>query len=843
MKQPILQAAVVLVLLLTMPVQIPAQAQVTPDRTLRNPSRTRRDRNVTVITGGTQAGNSLFHSFRNFSVPRNHTASFRDISPDVSNIFSRVTGSSVSRINGMIEALQSNGSLSSANFFLINPNGIQFGRHASLNIGGSFLATTADRVWFDNGTQFSAVTPKDAPLLTVNVPVGLQFGPSPGSSSGMIRNQSRSNLIRDEFDAPIAGGLQVPTGQTLALIGRELDFSGGYATAFAGRIELSSVVSGEVSLQPLATGWRLGYTNAQLGDMRFANEATLNTSGSPGGGVQIQGRAILLTGDAAILSDTSGNQTGADLLIAAEDLQMSQFALISTFATEQGNGGNITITADRFTADSGAAIVSRTEGAGNAGNLTIRASESVELSGEGSVLPNGDFALTGLFVQTDPDSAGQSGNLTLSTRLLEMQQGAQVVNDTSGAGRAGTIRLRAENINLSGVLRDANGEVVLDAGLPFPTGIFADSNATATAKGGAIEIDTQRLNLQSGAVLQTNAEGAGDAGNLTIRATEAIQLSGTAGSGLPPTTIFAASGGLPGEGGGGTSTATGRGGTLQITTPELTATDRAVIAVGSLNPDQLAEGAGDLNIQAERIQLTNQGRLVAETASGNGGDINLRVRDAIVLRNNSQVSTSAGIENQGGNGGNVKINTNYIFAAPTEDSDIRANAFTGSGGNVTITAQGILGIEPRSAPTNFSDITASSQFGTPGQVVIRSPDVDPNTPTTELPATPLSDRPVQGCEVAQSSSTAEFFNTGRSGLPLTPYEPLSSSEILTDVRLPVSEPTVNEPTVNEPIVEAQRWLVNHEGAVVLVAENPSNVHHCQLRASPAAAHSALGSHF
>lgn len=800
---------------------LPSQAQIRPDASLPNPSRVRRERTTRVITGGTQVGDNLFHSFEEFSILKNETASFRNITPEVVNIFSRVTGGSVSRINGTLEALRADGGLSAANFFLVNPNGILFGRNASLNLGGSFMATTAESIRFADGAQFSAVNPQRSPLLSVSVPVGLQFGQNPG----LIQNQSRSNLVRDQFGNPVSGGLQVATGRTLALVGGDLDLAGGFLMAPAGQIELGSVAgTGQVDLTTTAFGWRLGYRSVErFGDMNFSQAAIVDASGASGGRIQLQAEEISLSNETLILSDTLGDQDGQDIVVQASELNLDGFSLINVGTSGNGDGGDIRLNLDRLIAASGGQLSTRTSGPGDAGNLTIRATERVELDGSGSILE----VPTGLFTQTAVGSAGQGGRLDLSTSVLQLRESALIATDTSGAGRAGAIRIQAETIDLSGVFRSPNGDVVLDQGLPFPTGIFADSNPTATAQGGAIIIDTQRLRLQDGAVIQTNAEGTGDAGNLTIRAKQAVELSGTA-EGLTPTTIFAASGGLPGAQGGGTPTATGRGGTLSIQAPSLSVGDGAVIAVSSLNPNELAEGAGNLNIQVDRAALSNRGRLVAETASGDGGDINLRLRDSLVLRNNSQISTSAGIEGRGGDGGNIRLDTDFILAAPAENSDIRANAFTGRGGNVTITAEGILGIEPQQSPTELSDITASSEFGTPGEIIIRSPDVEPSTRAPELAATPLSDRPAQGCEIASGSSTAEFFTTGRGGISISPYEPLSSSEILADVRLP-SQPLDRLSNAAGSIVEAEGWRVNDKGAIILVAAAPITVQRCQFR--------------
>src|SRR5919202_1985492 len=141
-----LKACSVLSALLISP---PTAAQVVPDRTLSVPERSQITGNPNFqIDGGARRGGNLFHSFSQFSIPTGGSAFFNN-ALDVQNILTRVTGGSISNIDGLIRA---NGT---ANLFLLNPNGILFSTNASLNVGGSFIATTADAIRLANGDIFS----------------------------------------------------------------------------------------------------------------------------------------------------------------------------------------------------------------------------------------------------------------------------------------------------------------------------------------------------------------------------------------------------------------------------------------------------------------------------------------------------------------------------------------------------------------------------------------------------------------------------------------------------------------------------------------------------------------
>ena len=479
---------------------------------------------------------------------------------------------------------------------------------------------------------------------------------------------------------------------------------------------------------------------------------------------------------------------------------------------------------------------------------------------------------SGFFVRPaaeDTTARSRSGNLSIATNRLSLSGGAQISTTNLGAGLAGRLTVQAADIELSGVALNRNGIPIIQNRLPMVSALVAGTSSTGG--GGALSIETQRLNLRDGAVLQTSTLSSGNAGSLRIRADQ-VSVSGIAPGGRFPTGILALSGGIPNTKFGGFPNATGNGGNLSLTARSLSVRDGAVIATGSLNSARGVR-AGNLTINANILTLTNHAGLLANTNSGNGGSLNLGIQRILTLRQGSEISTAAGSASTNGNGGNIAIDAShgFIVTIPSENSDITANAFSGSGGNVEITTQGAFGLVPRSREDlqrllgsqnatqlnprqlNTNDITAISQANPSlsGQVTLHNPNIDPIRGLAELPAVPIAHELTQGCRVS-GTSTAEFFNTGHGGLPPTPYEPLSSSDILDDLRIPIRDRVVlaPHPTPNpmadatratgyresefkesEELVEAKGWTVNAKGTVVLTAQVPPNSvqSQCHLR--------------
>jgi large exoprotein involved in heme utilization and adhesion len=268
---------------------------------------------------------------------------------------------------------------------------------------------------------------------------------------------------------------------------------------------------------------------------------------------------------------------------------------------------------------------------------------------------------------------------------------------------------------------------------------------------------------------------------------------------------------------------------LTIATQQLTIRDGAEVNVSSTGTGI----AGVLRVEADTIRLDNQGKIRADT-SGGGGNINLSTGN-LILRRGSSISTDA--RGRDITGGNITIDTDNLVAVPKEDSDITAKAQESFGGRVIINAQGIFGTQFRPQDTPLSDITASSALGPQfnGVVQLNTPGIDPSRGLANLPTELIdaSNQIAQTCGAGGGEAGKnEFIVTGRRGMPSNPYEPLSNEQALEDIHPPSgfssrrnSNPDAAKAVTSQsvtsnpkpPIVEAQGWVMNDKGQVVLTA--------------------------
>ncbi|ETR71518.1 MAG: hypothetical protein OMM_02435 [Candidatus Magnetoglobus multicellularis str. Araruama] len=163
---------------------------------------------------GKQCGTNLFHSFEQFNIHKNESATFSGPN-SIENIISRVTGGSPSWINGTIRS-----TISNANLYLLNPSGVVFGPEASLDIGGSFHVSTADYIKFLDNHHFSADLSQDS-ILTTSAP----------SSFGFLEHEKYSSITLeghgDEIINTTSTGLRTNNGKTISFIAGDIEITKG----------------------------------------------------------------------------------------------------------------------------------------------------------------------------------------------------------------------------------------------------------------------------------------------------------------------------------------------------------------------------------------------------------------------------------------------------------------------------------------------------------------------------------------------------------------------------------------------------------------------------------------
>ena len=330
-----------------------ALAQITPDASLGEEEKSvvNTNGNRDTINGGAVRNANLFHSFQEFNVGAGREAYFNN--PDgIANIFSRVTGNNLSDIQGVL------GVLGNANLYLINPNGILFGENASLDVNGSFLATTADSVLFGDGFEFSAANPDAPPLLTIDIPIGLRFR----DNSQPIANLS----VADDV------GLRVNSGQTLALMGGNITFDGGQITAPGANIELGGLLAtGTINLDD---NFKFAFPEGiDRANISFLNAAEINVASDGGGEISINAKNINLSGESQLLGGIAeglGNpnsQAGNIVLNATGDISLDRSSRVHNQVEENatGNAGKIDIITNNLSIASGAEITANTNGGGS----------------------------------------------------------------------------------------------------------------------------------------------------------------------------------------------------------------------------------------------------------------------------------------------------------------------------------------------------------------------------------------------------------------------------------------------------------------------------------------------
>jgi filamentous hemagglutinin family protein len=682
---------------------------------------------------GTLKGDNLFESFGKFDLLAGESATFTG-KAGIENIIGRVTGGSLSSIDGLIRC-----TIDGADLFLLNPYGVMFGPNASLDVKGSFHVSTADYLKFSDGGRFYADLAKSS-VLSVASPEAFGF------------------LSSNPAGISIKGStLQVGSGYTLSVVGGNIDISGGNLYAPGGRINLVSVASpGEVVFNAPDMG--VG-SFGSLGNITMSNGAAVSTGGTAGGTVFIRGGQLKITSTADSLSEidstTLGNSNGSavgidinlrdklilyggqifaltygagrtgDIKISAGSVQVGGDPINSTntgignFSVASGRCGNVEITAGSLLVNDGAYVENYVTGAGAGGNIGLNVGNlqlqngSVIFAGSGGQGKGGNLKVSANDVLLSGNSSvgaltsatNDGGHLGVATKTLEILDGAYLFSITSGTGNGGNVDVKADSIFIQG---SSTPNIF--------TGIIASS--TNSGKGGNINVvSSGDLQMTNYADLQASTFGTGDCGSITVRtgSLEVMDASriisnaiygpgiGKAGniyvtsknilmSGLQHSTdpFGADATGIFGE------NQDGPGGLVSITSNSLVITNRAGISTSSYGKGL----GGNVNINASDLQLLNGSQIIAGAfGSGNGGEVNITAGRLLISGVNPEpfVSSFYGGEQlaissigsqaalSGGNAGSVNITAGNLQLV--DGGQISTTTFgAGNGGDISVKA-------------------------------------------------------------------------------------------------------------------------------------------------------------
>lgn len=620
-----------------------AEAQVVPDSTLGIESSQVEIDGTTdlIIRGGAQRQENLFHSFERFGIDEGQRVTFENPTA-VQRVFGRVTGNVSSDVQGTL------GSTGTADVFLLNPNGIVFGPNARLDVGGSFVASTAESIKFADDTTFSTAEPSTA-LLSINVPLGLQYGSNVG-------------------DVKVGGStLQVNSNNSLMLLGGNVTLDGGQLIAEGGQIEIGGVTAaGTLAFFTDSAGTlSIGFWDEMLrGDVLLSNGTQVNVTSPNGGDISVNARNLnisergVLSAGISQMATAAGAIAGDITINATEAITLEGSSVIQNIvnADAVGEAGRVELQAGSLNLLTGSQLFTSTFGRGNAGQVSVEVQDAVVIDSAGD-----NTSTSGIISSVAESAIGSGGDIDIAARSLSIINGAQLNAITFGQGDAGSVVIEArETASFEGANVGASG--ILNAVAPSGRG-----------SGGDIEIVTGIFSVTSGAQLSTITRGNGNAGNVTIEARETVSIDGENPSSIE--NPFA--------------------GASSVFTS---------VSVDDVGTQAVGDG-GDISIQTGSLSLTNGGQLNAITkGQGNAGNVRINARDRVFIDGERQLSSTrapsaivtsvdsnefsgfAALAPAVGNGGNIDIATeslvitNGAFLSGLTGGD-------GDAGNVTINAQ------------------------------------------------------------------------------------------------------------------------------------------------------------
>jgi filamentous hemagglutinin family protein len=619
---------------------------------------------------GTTSGQNLFHSFSQFDVPTGTEARFTGAA-SLQNVISRVTGGDASDIAGRVSLVGP----TAANFYLINPAGIVItgdGVNNTFNVPGGLVLSTANELHFADGVSFPIAAVAPSGTLSMAAPESFGFL---GATHGSIEAVGFEHLTDDN-----PGVFHVSAG--------DVDLTDTHVTPFCDPSICTLANTGDMQVIAVGDGpLQLDLANPDA--VNSGGSVTVTDSSLTAGAGQMSSRDVTIRGDSVSFTTThiiADVQTGSDvgnISVEGGSIELND-GNFRTSTAGSGAAGDIRIVASRdIRIHGGALIASDAAGGGPGGNILIEAPSIVIESPDAPTTPGETVRVTSVSAATFGTIGGPAGSITLrapggSIRILGVSRVDATTSQT--ASDAGSIFIEARTFEIDGagglqawtrgpgdagdITITASESVRLSRGAGIASQAgFIFPRAPVVGNSGTILISAPSIVLDSAGVIISSDADSGTVGTITLRAPDG-SIRLSGGSVVRATSLNA-----------------NPAGTISLIAGDFSLNDSTI---ASTNTFASGGAAGSVTIEADSISLLNGASVTTDSTAGAAGDITLVLPRTGVLsligpHDPAVITTSSGV----GAGGRITISDPFAIFA--NGSSILALGQAG-GANVNITS-------------------------------------------------------------------------------------------------------------------------------------------------------------
>ncbi|ENL8155411.1 filamentous hemagglutinin N-terminal domain-containing protein, partial [Salmonella enterica] len=507
-----------------------------------------------------QQTHNMATNWHSFDVGKNSTVQF--VQPDSSSVaLNRVTGTGGSQIMGTLKA---NGQV-----FILNPNGVLFGKDARVNVAG-LVASTKNI----NAADFM----KGQYTLSGEGQPGAQV-----VNQGSLTTAKGGYIVLAGERVSNSGVIATPSGKTVLAAGKavtlQLD-NGGltsvsvngsvvnalvenrglisatngqvYLTAKGQDMLLNTVVnnSGTIEAKGLASrGGEIVLDGGESGVVSQSGQLLADSHTGQGGKVILEGQNIYLAGGS--LTSATGQTGGGEVYVGggwqgkdsriknASKVVMDKAATVDVSATDAGNGGTAVLWSDDYTNFRGSILAQGGAQSGNGGRVETSSHRNLQVSGTADasaraghggewLLDPTDVTITGTGTDTGVRTTGKGSDLKLDTDTEHLftptASGAQILNTSieNQLNNGTAVIVKTSGFDVSGQSGNitVNANITKTGGADAALTLEADGNITVnkniTSTVGRLNISLLAAGSDSGRIQVLNSTLNSNGGNITL---------------------------------------------------------------------------------------------------------------------------------------------------------------------------------------------------------------------------------------------------------------------------------------------------------------------------------------